>query len=192
MRDAYPALIAAAPDAWKHAPVILEPCGTLSTWVSSNYPWKQALQWAVDNHASAFNTKSGVIPSVMYPAVEEMTAKLGYRLVLTQAHFPTSLHSGDNFRLTLNWANKGNAPMYFERRVLIKIGSQTSGTQISMKGFLPGTRTDMATIGTRGLRPGTHLVQIGLAPPGSENPDVALAIRGTGPWYPLGTIQITD
>jgi hypothetical protein len=64
MQDMYPAILAEAPNAW-----ILEPCGVMSDWVSSNYPWQQALQWAIDNHASLFSNKSTPIPSVMISQV---------------------------------------------------------------------------------------------------------------------------
>jgi Domain of unknown function (DUF4832) len=190
MQDSYPAIIADAPNAWKDAPVILEPCGTMSRWVSSNYPWQQALQWAIDNHASEFSNKSSRVPSVMYSAVQDMITKLGYRFVLTQAQLPKSVTTGASFDLTLNWTNKGNAPMYFDRHFLVKVGSQISDTGISLKGFLPGTRTDVATIGTQGLAAGAHPVQIGLAAPGSQTPDITLAIQGTGLWYTLGNVII--
>jgi len=65
MQNMYPAILAEAPNAWQNAPVILEPCGVMSDWVSSNYPWQQALQWAIDNHASLFSNKSTPIPTVM-------------------------------------------------------------------------------------------------------------------------------
>jgi len=188
---AYPALIAIAPGAWKFGPVLLETCGTMADWVS-NYPWQQALQWAIDNHASAFNNKSTTIPPVMYSAVRDMLTKIGYRFVLTQAQLPTSITAGASFNLALNWTNKGNAPMYFDRHLLVKVGSQISDTGISMKSFLPGMRTDVATVGTKGLVAGTYPVRIGLAPPGSQTPDITLAIQGTGPWYTLGNIIITD
>jgi len=44
----------------------------------ANYPWQQALQWAIDNHASQFNNKNDAVPAVMYSAVQHMTTKLGY------------------------------------------------------------------------------------------------------------------
>jgi hypothetical protein len=192
MDNAYPALIVDAGEAWKVAPVILEPCGTMSSWVSANYPWQQTLRWAVDNHASQFSNKGKVIPPVMLPAVQDMLTKLGYRFVLTEARFPASVVRRASFRLTLHWANKGNAPMYFDRLLLIKIGNQIHHTGISMKGFLPGTRIDAVAVGTERSEVGTHDVQIGLAPPGTEAPDITLAIQGAGPWYLLGNLIITE
>ena len=82
--------------------------------------------------------------------------------------------------------------MYFDRHLLVKVGSQISDTGISMKGFLPGTRTDVATIGTQGLAAGTYPVRIGLAAPGSQTPDITLAIQGMRLWYTLGNVIITD
>jgi hypothetical protein len=190
MQDAYPAILAEAPNAWQNAPVILETCSVMSDWVAHNYPWQQALQWAIDNHASQFNNKSSPIPSEMRSQLQDMLTKIGYRFVLTQAQLPTSVASGSSFSLNLHWSNVGNAPMYFERHLLVKIGSLVTDTGISMKGFLPGTRTDTPTIGVKGLVPGTYPVQIGLATPGSFAPDITLAISGAGPWYTLGNLVI--
>jgi len=190
MRDLYPRIIADVPNAWKEAPVVLETCGTMSFWVSSQYPWQQALQWAIDNHASQFNNKNDMVPAIMYPAVKEMIAKLGYRFVLTRAQFPKSVAHDTSFDLTLDWTNTGNAPMYFDRRLVVRIGTRIIETAISMKGFLPGTRRDVATINTRDLAPGAHPVQIGLAAAGSQDPDITLAIQGAGPWYNLGELAI--
>jgi hypothetical protein len=50
-----------------------------------------------------------------------------------------------------------------------------------MKGFLPGTRTNVATIATRGLAAGAPPVQIDLAAAESQDPDIPLAIQGIGP-----------
>ncbi|MGY8685785.1 DUF4832 domain-containing protein [Bradyrhizobium sp. UFLA05-153] len=190
MRDAYPAILAEAPNAWQNAPVILETCGVMSDWVASNYPWQQALQWAIDNHASQFNNKSSPIPFEMRSQLEDMLTKIGYRFVLTQARLPTSVTSDSSFSLNLDWSNVGNAPMYFERHLLVKIGSIVTDTGISMKGFLPGTRTDTFTISVKGLAPGTYPLQIGLAAPGDFAPDITLAIAGAGPWYTLGNLMV--
>ena len=70
------------------------------------------------------------------------------------ARFPKSVGRGASFDLALNWMNKGNAPMYFDRRPLVGIGTRVFETATSMKGFLPGTLTEVATIATRGLAAG--------------------------------------
>jgi hypothetical protein len=71
----------------------------------------------------------------MYSAVQHMFTKLGYRFVLTRARFPTSVGRGASIDLTLSWTDKGNAPMYFDRRLLVRTGSRIFETAISMKGF---------------------------------------------------------
>jgi hypothetical protein len=48
------------------------------------------------------------------------------------------------------------------------------GVHLRNEGFLPGTRTDVATIATRGLAVGAHPVQIDLAAAGSQDPDITL------------------
>jgi hypothetical protein len=184
-----PWILAAAPNAWKNAPIYLEPYYTMQNWVTGGW-WQQALNWAVTNHVSAFHNKSAPIPSVMLSAVQSMLTHLGYRFVLTQAQLPTSVAADTSMPLTLNWNNAGNAPIYIDRHILVKIGNQVTDTGVTMKGFLPGTRTDTLTVNTAGLAAGTYPVAIGLAAPGSQNPDITLAIQGAGPWYPLANVTI--
>ncbi len=175
-----------SPDAWKTAPVVMEPCGTMKSWGPS---WTKTLQWTIDNHISEFSNKSDVIPSSMIAPVQDMLTKIGYRFVFTQAQYPSQVSAGQNFNLTLNWTNKGNAPMYFDRNLVVKIGSKVIDTGKSFKGFLPGSRTDNVSINTTGITPGTYPLQIGLAEPG-KSPDITLAIEGSGPWYQIGNITI--
>jgi hypothetical protein len=192
MHNFYPAVLAEAPNAWRNGPVILEPCGVMLDWVASNYPWQDALQWAIDNHASLFNNKNSPIPLEMRSQLEGMLTKIGYRFVLTQVQLPTAVASNSSFSLNLNWSNVENAPIYFKRHLLVKIGSLVTDTGLSMKGFLPGARTDTPTVSVKGLLPGTYPVQIGLAAPGSLTPDITLAIRGEGPWYTLGDLVVEN
>jgi Domain of unknown function (DUF4832) len=119
-----------------------------------------------------------------------MLTKIGYRFILSQATIPYSAPRGSSISVTLNWKNVGNAPMYFDRHVLVKIGNQVTDSGISMKGFLPGARTNVANVSTSGLSPGTYPVAVGLAPPGSSDPEINLAIKAAGPWYGLGKILI--
>lgn len=69
MRDLCAGSIADALNAWKEAPVILETCEPMSFLITSNYLWQQAIQCAIDNHASQFNDKNGAVPGVIHPAV---------------------------------------------------------------------------------------------------------------------------
>lgn len=165
LRDAYPLVLAAALDAWKTAPVILEPCGTMATWVSSGYPWQQALDWAVANHVSQYSNKSDTIPPPMLTAVQEMTAKLGCRLVLESATLPDAAPAGADLPVQLSWTNVGNAPMYMDRVVLVRVGSLVTQSTVNPRGLLPGRRTDSVSAHTAGLGKGTFDVALGLAPP---------------------------
>jgi hypothetical protein len=128
----------------------------------------------------------------MMEDVKIMLTKLGYRFVLKRASFPAVAKVGQIFQLELDWANEGNAPMYFERHVVLKIGPRIMGTDLSMQGFVPGTRMDVISVETGGMPAGTYPIEIGLAPPATENPDITLAISGEGPWYRLGAITLTN
>jgi hypothetical protein len=82
--------------------------------------------------------------------------------------------------------------MYMERHVLVGLGSAVMDTGLSLRGFLPGRREDVAGIDVRNFPPGQYPVRIGIGPPQSRTPDVALAIEGQGPWYPLGEIILRE
>ncbi len=188
----YPRVVADVPAAWRIAPVIMEPCGVMATWIRKGAPWREALQWAVDNHVSEISNKSAPIPAEMLADVRNMLAKLGYRFVLRRATLPIVAQAGDDLHVQLDWENVGNAPMYFDRHVLVKIGPKVIDSGITMQGFLPGQRRDDLTVRTNGSSPGRYSVQIGLAPPRRDSPDIALAIQGEGPWYPLGTVELRN
>ncbi len=187
MVEKYFKIVKHDPNQWKTAPVIMEPCGVMQYWGKES--WKKTLQWTIDNHISQFSNKSDSIPSYMISAVQDMLTKIGYRFVLTEAEYPKQVQSGQSFALTLDWTNKGNAPMYFDRNLVVKIGSKVIDTGKSFKGFLPGSRTDNVSINTTGITPGTYPLEIGLAEPG-KSPDITLAIEGSGPWYSLGNIKV--
>ena len=190
MTSKYPSMLPDVADAWRSAPVILEPCGVMGEWRSEGHPWRESLQWAIDNHVSEISNKSAPIPDEMMDDVKIMLAKLGYRFALKRASFPAVANVGQALRLELDWANEGNAPMYFERHVVLKLGSRITETDISMRGFAPGMRTDVVSVETGGMAPGIYAIEIGLAPTAAKNPDITLAIPGEGPWYSLGTITL--
>jgi Domain of unknown function (DUF4832) len=192
MTSKYSHVLADVADAWRNAPVILEPCGVMSDWRSAEYPWRASLQWAIDHHVSQISNKSAPIPEEMMEDVRMMLAKIGYRFVLKRASFPAVAEVGKPFPLELDWANEGNAPMYFDRNVVLKLGPLVTKTDISMRGFAPGTCADVTAVQTGRLAAGTYPLEIGLAPPAVESPDISLAILGEGPWYRLGTIALQN
>jgi hypothetical protein len=188
----YPRIVEDVPNAWQNAPVILEPCGVMADWVAHRFQWRESLQWAIDKHVSEISNKSSPIPAEMLAEVRNMLIRLGYRFALKQATFPVVMQAGTALPLQLVWENQGNAPMYFERHVLVGIGPGVVDTGVSMRGFSPGMRTDVAMIDTGNLRPGKYEIKVGLGPPESRAPDIALAIEGQGPWYPLGSVTLSQ
>ena len=66
--------------------------------------------------------------------------------------------------------------MYFDRMIVVRIGTKVTASEISMRGFLPGYRSDIVAVSTEGIHPGTYSIEVGLACPGSQTPDIKLAI----------------
>ncbi|MCK9462644.1 MAG: DUF4832 domain-containing protein, partial [Proteobacteria bacterium] len=179
MNTFLPTVIAASPNQWKIAPVILEPSGTMV----NSAAWYSAIQWAINNHVSEFSNKSATIPAALLPTVQNMIAKLGYRFVLTQADHDSTANGTLN--INLHWTNKGNAPCYSNQNVLIKIGNKIIDCGHNLKGFLPGARIDNLAVDLTGINPGNYTVQVGAGP-------IALAIQGNvGNWYNIGTVTVT-
>ncbi len=182
-----PQVLANAADSWKTAPVLLETMGTMKTTAA----WREAIRWAAEHHVSAFNNKGEAIPAGLLPSVKDLLTKIGYRFTITSAQHATRVIAGKSLSLAVDWANNGNAPLYSNRQVVIKIGDRVIETGRTMEGFLPGARHDVLELSTTGITPGVYGVQIGLAPSGSTTPDIQLAIQGgRDNWYPLGTVTI--
>lgn len=110
-------------DAWKDAPVDLEPCGSM---LSNTFPMATKVQQAFDKHVSRINSKNDLSPTdAQWTELQKLVRKIGYRFVVRKAY----IADGTGFDVE----NVGIAPNY--RPIDFKYAGQT--IQIPEK-ILPG------------------------------------------------------
>lgn len=111
-------------EVWRDAPVLLEPCGALS---STSYPIATKIDQIIAKHASLINTKNGFnVPENQWSEWQRLLRKLGYRFVLRRAVI--------NQGLTLHIENVGIAPNYKPLRV----ENATTGVAVTLSKVMPG------------------------------------------------------
>jgi hypothetical protein len=202
MRDVYPEQIiqSGMAEAWRHAPVSMEICGTFLSWRDKQgygekevrYIFDQALKW----HVSSFNAKSSPVPAEWRPLVDEWLKRMGYRLVLRRFTYPARVRPHGVLPFTSWWENKGVAPCYRNFRLALRlVGSrqtQVLVTDADIRTWLPGDALyDDRIFVPADLPEGDYQLQIGLVDPDTRVPRVRLAIEGRDDgWYPLGRITV--
>jgi len=199
MENMYPQQVAeTAPEAWMRGPVAWESCWHMQKWVDENWCIPCIFDYALDYHASYLNNKSAKIPDGKRPEIERLLMRMGYRLVLKQAEYPSTISTGSPLTVAMTWENIGVAPPYRDYYVALRLTADsglktilTTGT--SYKYWQPGmfgVTVDPSI--PRNLAPGKYTLSVALVDKKTAAPAVKLAIEGrdsTG-WYPLGTITV--
>ena len=204
MRGVYPQAIenAKAYDSWKNGPVAFETCWTMNEWYQRGWNLDYILNKALEWHATGVNNGSEEIPKDWYPKVKEFEKKLGYRLVLNSLAYPSKAKKGEAVNCTLNWQNKGVAPLYKKYDLAVRLVSKTNPdqsftiiTDADMKKLFPGNTELKSTIAIPGkTATGDYEFELGVVDPDTKKPAVKLAIAGKTEegWYKMGVIAITD
>ncbi len=191
-----------AEDAWKTGPVAFESCWDMRKWKEAGWDIREIFDYALRCHASYMNNKSAPIPEGTRPEIERFLQRLGYRLVLRRLEHPAKVRAGAELPLKLEWENLGVAPPYRDYRIAFRLVSETPNNESpvviqsgeGIRGWMPGRRqSDLkATVPASASR-GVYSLGIGLVAPGSEMPEVKLAIEGREQdgWYRLSRVEVT-
>ncbi|HIF9258388.1 TPA: DUF4832 domain-containing protein [Photobacterium damselae] len=102
---------------WKKAPVDFEICDTMNYWVNNSDVYtrekvKQTFNFALNQHASLINLKSGNIPAIYQDLLDDFLKKLGYRFELKSVQLISNFKPGNNLTINSTWKNVGSAPSY--------------------------------------------------------------------------------
>ncbi len=92
----------------------------------------RALCFAREFHVTALHNNFEEKPSI---DLDPLFRELGYRIVLTQAGYPTSAASGSKVKFDLTWVNKGTAPVYQRYPFILYFkpaGSDTVAGQVTL------------------------------------------------------------
>jgi hypothetical protein len=203
MTDFYPRGIirCGMSEAWKKAPVTMEICGTFLDWLEQQkynkdtvqYIFDQAIKW----HISLFNAKSTAIPEVWIPQVNEWLKKMGYRFVLRRLTYPTFANIQGQLPITTWWENKGDAPIYMDFKLAIRLKNKSKTeifvTRACLPDWLPGDIVyDEILYIPHNTPAGVYQLEVAIVSPISFEPKVKLAISGVDEdgWYPMGEITL--
>ena len=198
-------------DAWKTAPVSLEVCGTIKSWVGPRdecqhcqgygedelkYIFDETLKWRI----SSFNNKSSGVPDEYRPLVDEWLKRMGYRFVLRQFSYPEFAAQGEKVSFLSWWDNKGVAPIYKKNfqlafRLANEKGSHIFFTDADINSWMPGDNLyDDAIFIPWDMPAGNYRLQVGIVDRQTREPGVNLAIEGRDSegWYSLGKLEIKE
>lgn len=203
MEDLYQQQVAGAnaQDAWTQGPVAWETCYTMQQWVEAGYDVHYILQYALDMHGSFVNNKSAALPAgdSYRQEVEQLLARLGYRLVLRSLGHPPAASPGATLPIVMSWENLGVAPPYHALELALRL-SPTSGTGESvvlpmaadLTTWLPGAIDVSETVTLPAQTPaGSYALSVGvLGTPGIPMVNLAIDGRDADGWYPLSSITV--
>lgn len=199
-----PAKLAAVQQRWKTAPIVTEFYGSGMTDFSQCED--QVKRWHVASVANAqinaWSTYSGTQQSQIISTGKAS----GYRFLLNNVTFPSTIQTGVSFAITANWTNLGVTPAYTAHTAWFELrprgqASLAAGRNslLNLQTLLPASQplavADRFILGSRTLPPSAgnqyDLSLVVLEDAGHRLP-MSLAISGaTGAGrYPLGTVTI--
>ena len=205
MQDFYPREIikTGMADAWKKSHITFEICWTFMHWLEK-FKWdeeyvahifEEALKW----HISSFNAKSSPVPDVWSPIVDKWLIKMGYRFVIRQFVYPSSVYRQGQLSFNSLWENVGVAPIYKDYQLAIRLRNAQKTiilpTGVNIREWLPGDIVcDDKLFIPYDAPLGKYYLEIAIVAPVSYEPRVKLAIEGrtNDGWYSLGEIEIKE
>ncbi len=213
MEYSYPQSIEAAQaqDAWRHAPIAFEACGTGTTWYTEGMGGNltkeatrdKTIQQSLDWHISVMNMVYGPnynkIPDEWVETYNEWAKKMGYRYVLRRLAHPSGISAGGRLKLEMDWENVGVAPCYYAYPLAVRMRNATSGeswemrTDVDLRTWLPGEVSiePLLTV-PDDIPTGEYAIELALLDPHYGTPRIKLAVDGATEdgWYGWSTITV--
>jgi len=199
MQDRYPQNIirCGMADAWKKAPISLEACGVLNSWLKKGYDINSIIQESLKWHISSFNAKSSPVPQEWKDEVNEWLKKMGYRFILHRFECPKQIKISDKLEFSTLWENKGVAPCYNNYPLAIRLKNNlneiTYILNVDIRTWLPGDILfEDNVIIPDDLQKGLYNIDIAILDPNTKKPIIKLANEGIRPdgWYRITSIDI--
>jgi hypothetical protein len=195
--DAYPREIhrCGVKDAWKSAPVTMETCGNVTTWVMGGYDIDYIIQEGYDYHMSVFMPKNSYFPEKALEKLIEFDKKIGYRFALRQVQMPIEAKPGDKIDVSMFTDNVGIAPIYRPYKLALRFSQGKKSKVVKFKQdirtWLPGHNYfDETIVFPQGFERGEVKVSIGIVDD-NDTPRVWFAIDGKTEdgWHALTSID---
>jgi Domain of unknown function (DUF4832)/Beta-galactosidase len=214
MEYVYPQAIAAseAEDAWMHAPIAFEACGTGSTWytdgmggtLTKEETRDKTIQLSLDWHISTMHMVYGPnyseVPDEWLETYDEWAKKMGYRFVLQKLTHQSFANAGDTLSYQMQWQNRGVAPCYYNHPLAFEFraaGQDTSWVvtdeSVEITGWMPGEISlDSGIKVPEDMPPGEYELGITMLDLTGEHPRIKFAIEGVSEdgWYRLSRVTV--
>jgi len=214
MTTIYPQSLAGAPgslEAWKHAPVAFEACGTMSTWYTDGMGgrWtreaardttiKQSLAWHLSTMNPCYGPTYDNVPDEWLAAYREWGKKMGYRFVLRRLAHPGKVSVGGQLSLRMDWENVGVAPCYYAHPLAVELSDSVAHrsfvlrTDADITGWLPGAVSYSTTLTLPDSIPaGEYKLGLALLDLKGEAPRIRFAVQGMDPdgWFRPSRVRV--
>jgi hypothetical protein len=196
--DAYPKEIqlCGLKDCWKTAPVTMETCGNVATWVMADYDLDRIVEEGYRYHMSVFMPKNVFFPERALEKLTPFDRKLGYRYALRQMLLPLEVKPGAPMNVETFIDNVGCAPIYRPYKLALRFKQGNNARVVrfneDIRGWLPGHtwfREELAV--PQALEAGEAKVALGIVDD-TDTPRVWFAIDGKtdAGWHPLTSVDV--
>ncbi len=195
--DSYPQEIelCGVKEAWQTAPVTMETCGNVATWVLSDHDLDYIVQEGYKYHMSVFMPKNAFFPERALKKLIEFDKKIGYRFTLRQMRLPLEAKPGAKMEFKVFTDNVGCAPIYRPYKLAIRFKQGKRAKVVHFKEdirtWMPGQNFFQENIAfPSGFTKGEVKVALGIVDE-KDNPKVWFAIEGPTDegWHPLTSID---
>lgn len=196
--DAYPKEIqqCGLKDAWKTAPVTMETCGNVATWVLHSYDIDRIIEEGYKYHTSVFMPKNVFYPEKVLDRLTAFDRKIGYRFVLRQALLPIEVKAGARMSVEMFTDNVGVAPIYRPYKLALRFKQGKTAHVVrfeqDLRTWLPGHNwfSEELTV-PQALERGDTKVALGIVDE-TNQPRVWFAIdeKLDEGWHPLTGVDV--
>ena len=197
--DAYPREIqqGGVKESWQRAPVTMETCGTVASWVLDGYDIDAIMREGYRYHTSVFMPKAVFFPAAVRGKMEEFDRFIGYRFALRQAVLPLEGARGDKTKVQFMIDNVGCAPIYRPYRLALRFRQRGQRVIVPLRAdirqWMPGHTWFEETISLpRRLAHGEAKIDLAIIDD-KDQPRVWFAIdaKTEDGWHPLTSLDVT-
>ncbi len=199
---------------WKQNPVDFEICYTVDEWAAKKEIYtvekvKQTFDAALDMHTSLLNLKSGNIPEMYQPLLDDFLKKVGYRFELNTVEITSNFKAGSPIAINSNWKNTGVAPSYNNYPVVWRLRDSNNHviahfeTNNDIRRWLPANnKDDVAPKHYQNntftlpeyINDGHYFLDVALVKPNTYDATIKLGIEGmkNDKWHQVKSIYLMN
>ncbi|MEF2247369.1 DUF4832 domain-containing protein [Paenibacillus sp. IITD108] len=161
----------------------------------------ETLRQLRDGHTSWIGLTIGAVEENIQANLDLLLKTMGYRYVIESVTHVPKAKAGKTIEITLDWANKGIAPMYYKWPLTFALADHDgnivpesiTAQDNDIRLWLPGKFTVTSSLHIpKHLVKGNYTVLVSIIDPDTGEPGISLAIEGkrSDGWYELDSIAV--